>query len=335
MYASDIINRNRGVTLYINSVQKRQEFESGKSIRIDRQKGGVDYEYLKNVEFGNIIGFAYDTYIPLNIKSGSNPLIFAAYNMNEVLLGQRDASGIYVIFDDGSPLNDASGNPYTYIGKRMIDDGSIQIPTGGRDFFFFGTNYGGNNNIFWNSNNALTFGAISNPHIVSISKNTVPAILIGNYDRMCSSLYYSSYFSPGNIFSVLVIVVYFSDYYTDTSNFAQGKYQIRLIRELRGSNRQWVEVSVISAAPSPGYSNTALITYPSNRDASGNSLDANGHVVDETKNSPYDITDGTTFKNVCGTTFSTVSPQAGTSFLYESEKTGSSWRFIQNAYVPV
>jgi len=335
MYASDITNRNRGVTLYINSVLKKQEFESGTSIRIDRQKGGNDYQYLKNLEFGNIIDFTYDTYIPISIKYGANPVIFAIYNMNEINLGERDASGTYKIFDDGAPLNDASGNPFTFNGKRIIDDGSIQIPTGGRDFFFFGINYGAANNIYWNSNNALTFSPISNPHNVSISKNSVPAILIGNYDRMCSALYHSSYFSPGNLFSVIVIIAYFTDYYTDTSNFAQGKYQIRLIRELNGNNRQWVEVSVISSTPSPGYSNTASVTYPSGRDASGNSIDSNGSVVDSTKNSPYDITDGTTFQNICGTTFSTVSPQAGTSFLYQSESTGRYWNFINNAYIPI
>lgn len=328
MYASDIINRNRGVTLYINSVLKRQEFESGKSIRIDRQKGGVDYEYLKNIEFGNIVDFTYDTYIPLSLKFGQNPGIFAVYNMNQIDFDARDGGGTYIIYDSDPPS-------YTFNTKRIIGDGSIQIPTGGRDFYFFGINYGGNNNIFWNSNNALTFGAISNPNIVSISKNSVPAILLGNYDRMCSSLYYSSYFSSENLFSVLVIIVYFSDYFTNTSNFAQGKYQIRLIREINGNNRQWVEVSVISAVPSPGYSNTALITYPSGRDASGNSLDTNAIVVDQTKISPYDITDGTSFQNVCGSTFSTVSPQAGTNFVYQSDKTGSNWRFIDNAYVPV
>ena len=63
------------------------------------------------------------------------------YNMNEINLGERDASGTYTIFDDGAPLNDASGNPFTFNGKRIIDDGSIQIPTGGRDFFFFGINH--------------------------------------------------------------------------------------------------------------------------------------------------------------------------------------------------
>jgi hypothetical protein len=307
MYGSEITSRNRAQTVYINSVLKKQEFESGKSIRIERQKGGTDYEFLVNVDLGNRINLTYDTYLPLSLKSGANPTIFAVYNLSQV---------------------DFGGNP-------TIDDLCIQIPTGSRDFYFFGTNYGGNNNIFWNTNNALTFGSFGPPHIVSISKNTVPAILLGNYDRLCSALYYSSYFTPDTLFSVIVIVVYFSNYYTDTTNLSQGKYQVRLIRELKGNNRQWVEVTVISSVPSPGYSNNASVSYPSGTDASGNRIDSDGNIIDPTKNSPYDITNGTAFQNVTGSTFSTVSPQTGTSFLYQGDAKGDSWIFINNAYVPV
>jgi hypothetical protein len=336
MYGSDVTNRNRANTLYINSVLKNQEFTSGKSIRIDRQKGGTDYQYLTNVEFGNIIDTTYDTYLPLRIITGSNPNIFAIYNLNQINLGATDGLGAYLIYDAGTVPTDPSSNaPYTYNGGRMIDDGYIQIPTGGRDFYFFGINYGAANTIYWNANNALTFGSTGNAILASLSKNSVPAILIGNYDRTCSALYYSSYFSSGNLFSVLVIVAYFSDYYTDTSDFDKGKYQIRLIRELSGDKRQWVEVTVISAVPSPGYSNNRSVTYPSGLDASGNPIDSNSFVIDSTKNSPYDITNGTTFQNVCGTAFSTVSPQAGTSFLYQSDSTGTFWNFSNNAYVPV
>ena len=319
MYASDITNRNRAATLYINSVLKKHEFESGKSIRIDRQKGGNDYQYLTNVDFGNIIDFTYDTYIPLSIKYGQNTNIFATYNLNRV-----DFTGIY----------DSAPSALTYDGGSVIDDGSIPIPTGGRDFYFFGTNYGGTDCIFWDSNNALTFGSVGSPHLVSISKDTIPAILLGNYDRICSALYYSSYISETG-FSVLVILAYFSNYYTNSTNLDQGKYQIRLIRELAGNKRQWVEVSIISAPSSPGYSNNAAVSYPSGRDASGNSIDTDGNPIDSTKNSPYDITNGTAFQNVCGSTFSTTSPQAGTNFLYQSDSLGSTWTFIQNAYVPV
>jgi hypothetical protein len=335
MYGSEITRRNRAETVYINSVLKKQEFESGKSIRIERQKGGTDYEFLVNVDLGNRINLTYDTYFPLSIKSGANPTIFAVYNLSQVDFSGRDGSANYIINERGTPLTDPStGNPYTFNGLRIIDDGFIQIPTGSRDFYFFGTNYGGNNNIFWYTNNALTFGS-STSRVPSISKDFLPSILLGNYDRICSSLYYSSYFTQDTLFSVIVIIVYFSDYYTDTSNFAQGKYQIRLIRELKGNNRQWVEVTVISSVPSPGYSNNASVNYPSGTDASGNRIDSDGNRIDPTKNSPYDITNGTAFQNVIGSTFSTVSPQTGTSFLYQSDPLGNTWTFINNAYVPV
>jgi len=319
MYASDIINRNRAGTLFINSFQKKQEFESGKSIRIDRQKGGVDYEYLINVEFGGIINPTFNMYIPLSVKQGSNPTIFAVYNLN-----QLSFSGVT---DYGTGISDASNNRIT------LDDASIIIPVAG-DFFFFGTNYAATNNIYWNSNNALTFGAIAD-NTVSFSRNKIPAILLGNYDRMISKIYSSSYFSQGNLFSVTVILVYFSNYYTDIINLEQGKYQIRLIRELNGDKRQWVEVTIISDVASPGYSNNPTVTYPSGTDASGNPIDSNAQRIDSTKNSPYDITDGTTFQNVMGSLFSTASPQAGTTLLYRSDSTGSNWVFSNNAYVPV
>jgi hypothetical protein len=151
---------------------------------------------------------------------------------------------------------------------------------------------------------------------------------------LTTAVYHSRYFTETR-FSVIIIIVYFSDYYTDRTNLDQGKYQIRLIRELNGDKRQWVEVSIISAVSSPGYSNNAAVSYPSGTDASGNRIDSDGRRIDVTKNSPYDITDGTTFQNVIGTRFSTVSPQAGTNFVYQSDKTGTFWNFIDNAYVPV
>jgi hypothetical protein len=313
MYASDIINRNRAGTLFINFLQKKEEFESGKSIRIDRQKGGNDYEYLKNVEFGGLNNPMFNTYIPLSVKQGSNPTIFATYNLT-----QLSFSGIT---EYGSPVVD------------RLDDGSVRIQTAG-DFFFFGTNYAVANNIYWHTNNALTFGAISD-NTASFSKNKIPAILLGNYDRTTSKIYSSSYFSQANLFSITVILVYFSNYYTDTTNLEQGKYQIRLIREINGSKRQWVEVTVISEVGSPGYSNNAAVTYPSGTNGSGIPIDSNGSVIDSTKNSPYDISDGTNFLNVMGSLYSTASPQTGTTLLYQSDSTGTYWNFTNNAYVPV
>ena len=111
-------------------------------------------------------------------------------------------------------------------------------------------------------------------------------------------------------------------------------YEIRLIKETTGDQRQFVEVSVVSSPPSPGYS-SAAITYRSGSDVNGNPIDSNGFTIDQTKASPYNITDGVAFLNPCGTTFSTESPAAGTSFLFSSDSTGSTWTFTNNAYVNI
>lgn len=210
-----------------------------------------------------------------------------------------------------------------------LDDSFVSIPMGGMVFNFFGTNY--STNISWNSNNALVFGTTFNPNIVSISATTTRAILIGNYDRLCNSIYYSN--TSSSVYSITTLIITFSNYYTDIGP-PTYTYQIRLIKENINSQRQFVEICVITSPPSPGYS-SAAISYPSGTDASGNPIDSNGDIIDQTKASPYNITNGTSFLNPCGTTFSTVSPSAGTSFVFSSDSTGTNWTFTNNSYVNV
>ena len=88
---------------------------------------------------------------------------------------QIDFTGIYDAGGSSSPI------------PGVLDDANVPIPMGGMTFNFYGTNY--STNIFWNSNNAITFGAM-NPQIVSISHNTIPSILLGNYDRLLTKLSY-------------------------------------------------------------------------------------------------------------------------------------------------
>jgi hypothetical protein len=128
-----------------------------------------------------------------------------------------------------------------------------------------------------------------------------------------------------------IIQVEFYDYYTNTNPYPTYQYQIRLIKT---SSQQFVEVYVKSSPPSPGYS-TANITYPSGVDANGNPLDSNGNTIEPTKNSPYNISNGTNFLNPCGTTYSTSSPAANTSFVFSSDSTGTTWSFHNNSYVSV
>jgi hypothetical protein len=213
----------------------------------------------------------------------------------------------------------------------VLDDAIIPIPMGGMIFNFFGTNY--SNDINWNSNNALLFGSTFNPSVVSISATNAKSILIGNYDRLCTGVYYSN--TVTDIYSITTLIVTFTNYFTDTPPVSPTyKYQIRLIKENIDTQRQFVEVCIVSSPPSPGYS-TAAITYPSGSDINGNPIDSNATIIDQTKVSPYNITNGSTFLNPCGTVFSTSSPLAGTSFVFSSDSSGSNWTFSNNSYVNV
>ena len=207
---------------------------------------------------------------------------------------------------------------------NILDDGDVPIPMSNIVFNFFGTNY--STNLYWSSNNALIFGTPSPYLELNISRNLVPSILLGNYDRFLKTFYYKNIVNKN--YSITVLRVTFYDYYTNTISDSTYQYQIRLIKENVGYKRQFVEVYVISSPPSPGYS-TAINTYPSG------SIDSNGNTIDTTKNSPYNITNGTNFLNPCGSTYSTSSPIANTSFVFSSDSTGTSWVFNNNSYVSV
>lgn len=340
MYASDVTKRNRDQSLYVNLQQQTDQFLSGKSIRIMRQGGGIDYAYMTQLAEGELESTFLLAELPIQVTSGNGDIPSGPDGLAQISFAGITDAGTLPANASGTTYPgffDASGN------RNSIDDAGIQIPTGGMDFFFFGTNYGSANTIYWNTNNAITFGQIPNQNTVSISKNTVPAILLGNYDRYCTGLYYRSFSTVskgGAQFKILIIQAHFSNYYTDTAGSplgpsTAGKYHIRLIREQSGAKRQWVEVSVISGVNSPGYSNNPSVSYPSGTDASGNRVDANSQRIDSTKNSPYDITDGSNFANVVGTTYSTASPATGTSFVYQSDSLGNTWQFFNSGYLNI
>jgi hypothetical protein len=126
------------------------------------------------------------------------------------------------------------------------------------------------------------------------------------------------------------------NYYTDTPPVSLiYSWRVRLIKENTRSQRQFIEVCVgPTAILSPGYS-SAISTYPSGLDVNGNPIDSNGLIIDQTKNSPYNITNGTTFLNLCGSTFGTTSPPANTSFVFQSDSNGINWTFLNNSCVNV
>jgi hypothetical protein len=351
-----VIRRNRNAIIAYNLQQQQAAFDAGLTTHIVRQGGGSDYQFVNDISQAEVEtpGLLLTTVTPIGIKSGNNILTlnlieFTRINFNEIDDRRptlfTDGSGNYILDSSGNPTTDSSGTPLlTATGNPVLDDSTIRIPTRGMNFYFFGINYGSNNNIYWNTNNVITFGNTYNLNTVSFNPNTIPAILVGNYDRLCSELYYKNYTIYKlsiPVANITTIIVEFADYYTDTTNFEAGKYQIRFIREAAGRERQWVEVSVISSPLHPGYSTN--VTGPINpagynNDASGNRvsmIDSNGNTVNSTKVSPYDITDGTAFLNVAGTTYSGASPPNGTSFVYQGDSDGYSWVFINNAYVDI
>jgi hypothetical protein len=73
---------------------------------------------------------------------------------------------------------------------NTLDDGDVPIPMAGIVFNFFGTNY--STNMYWSSNNALVFGTPNPQFEVNITRNLLPAILLGNYDRMLKTFFYKN-----------------------------------------------------------------------------------------------------------------------------------------------
>ena len=331
MYASDLTHKKRAAAIYKNSQLQKEWFASGGTIRILGQKGGNDYAYMTQLEEGCIQDECWKLYVPLNPQAGNSQEPLDLLRMAQVNLGATDANGNSILYDSGY----GQSTTYLLLGIPVIDDGSIKIPTGTQNFLFNGYDYGAANEIHWNSNGAITFGYLANQNIVSISAGDIPAVLVGNYDRLTSKFYYSNYNIKNNTFSVTKIVVMLTDYYTDTTGLDIAKYQIRFIKEFNGRQRQWIEVNVISAPGSPGYSNNTSISYPSGTDASGNNKESNGLLIDSTKNSPWDITNGTSSLNLLGTEFSSAHPPAGTTILYQSDREGRIWTGSANAYFNV
>lgn len=328
MYASDLTHKKRAATIYKNSQLQKEWFATGGTIRILGQKGGNDYSYMTQLEEGCVQDECWKLYVTLNPQAGNSQEPLDLSTMVEVKLDGSNSSGNAIIYDTGY----GPTSPKLVLGVPVIDDGSIKIPTGSQNFLFNGVDYGAANQIFWNSNGAITFGYLTNQAIVSLSAANIPAILIGNYDRLTTKFYYSNYNIKNNMFSVTKFVVMLANYYTNTTGLDAVKYQIRLIKEFRGSQRQWIEVSVISAPSSPGYSNNISVSYPSGTDASGNNIDSNGSRIDPTKNSPWDITNGTSFLNLLGNRFSATPPVAGTTILYQGDREGRVWTASVNSF---
>jgi hypothetical protein len=335
MYASDLTHKKRAATVFRNLQLQKEWFATGQTIRILGQKGGNDYAYMTHLEEGCVADTCWQLYVPIRNKFGNGPVSGSTSGMVRIFTGAVDTLGnnISVDMNNQTIYDSGYGSQVPYAG--ILDDSFITIPMGGMDFFFNSVNYGVSNGIAWNSNNMLVFGPQFDPNLVSLNKNVANAIMMGNYDRLCSNIHYENIRLSEGSFNITRFIVSFSNYYTDTTDFYAGKLQVRLIKENTGNMRQWVEVGVISAPSSPGYSNNTNVNYPSGVDTSGNRVDSNGDIIDQTKNSPWDISNGTKFLQVAGNQYSTAFPVAGTTILYESDKTGTNWTFSPNMYVPI
>ena len=310
MYASDLTLKKRAQAVYSDISRQKALFSQGAIFRINYQKGGTDYSYMMELEQGCINNKCF--------LGGVTELA----SVNEDGKTSMDLTG-------ATYMDLALSIDYAYAIPGTIDDGIVLLTMGTTSFYFFGTEYNASNPLFWSSNCAILFedpgtalASIQSNNSMYVTSVNLPhgAILLGNGDRRLDNLYVRD--DSKNGFSILTIFVFYEDFTSTTSTPNTGVYQVRIIRELTGLRRQWIEVRVSVAPTNPGY-------------IAGQGVDTYGTTIDPTKLSPYNITNGTNFLNLCGTTFSTVGPPAGTSFTFESDSTGSSWGFQNHTYVPV
>jgi len=314
MYASDLTNRKRAQVVYSDISKQKALLASGSISRINYQKGGNDYAYMIELEQGCINNLCSTPgYVRVNASNVSY-----ATDMNTGGATQVDLS---LLNEIGYPI------------ANTLDDGYIPIPMNGMQFYFFGSLQ---TQMFWSSNCAIVFrdpglriinipgdtaylNSVNVPLAYRVTTGPLPAILLGNIDRRLDALYINN--SSTDNYAIITLFVFYENLSATISTPNTGQYRVRIIKELVGQGRQWIEVSVLVSPTTPGYI--------------AGDLDTDSTITDSTKLSPYNITDGTAFINLCGSTFSRVGPAAGTSFFFESDSTGSNWVFRNNSYIPV
>ena len=374
MYSSELTNRKRAQVLYSDLARQKKDFTDGKLFRMTYQKGGTDYSYMMELEQGCINNTCTGE-ADLNYSAGDVITImdktYAIYIDPIPLI----ASGTCIEYGYAIYVDPATGNSICHIDQSgnvaddtqwytrnsagtvlhpgvntappagsylTCDDVYLPLPIGNVQFYFFGIPYT-NNQIYWSTNCALLFGttvggvAFSPPdhRIVSVRSDSCPAVLLGNGDRRLDKLYIRDDSVSGKYY-IITLFVYYEGYNRQMLHETNpADYQVRLIRELTGFNRQWIEVRMrtkpldANGADSPGYTSGMLTSDTS-------PVPPYGYIyADANLNSPYNITDGTTYYNPCGSTFATVNPVNGSSMTFESNATGTNWTFRNNTSVPV
>jgi len=284
----------------------------------------------------------------------------------QVEYNDASLSTIMPTLDDGNFNVPMNGNDFYFFGYNAGAAGDIYWNSNNAIFFGEPTTIP---NLGWEA--LVSFGPTdgyrdtSNP-LPAPGKGFVPTfgkyMLLGNYDRRVTNFYTSQFTTLNGEYFISKFVAVFDDYYlyaqkpgaTDviqpTTPPEQGIFSVRLIRELVRTNRQWIEVSVIQSPPTPGYIADTTVSYPSGtftaKDSAtppnvipsiynGLPADSNGYLIDPAKISPYDICNGTSLINICGTTFSKASPPTGTTFIFQGDSQGNNWIFKNNAHFPL
>jgi len=160
----------------------------------------------------------------------SKPVVVVDYMLSGNVRGSMSTS------DNGSGMG-INGSILSNI--TGVDDSSTAItnptiPSFGFPFFFFGTDYGSSNTIYWSTNQVLQFG--TNTGTITWSQTTGRGILLGNADRRTNSAYVFPFYTRNN-HSIKRLVVNHANYYGTSGSEIQ--MEIRLIR---GPSYQYVEI---------------------------------------------------------------------------------------------
>jgi hypothetical protein len=241
---------------------------------------------------------------------GANPISLSEYYLNS---GTGYTSGISGIPNTSSSISlsqfrgksklvnymisgNVRGNMSETGGTKIDsltgqDDVSSYIGNNNFPFYFFGTDY--NNNMFWSSNQVLTFGAAN--ATIGFTSTTGKGILLGNADRRCNFI---TPIPTANIngYSIYKLVISHSNFYGTAGSEIQ-----MVIRIIRGGpdtqDAQYIEVRM---------------SYWTAANAG-----------------TWNITDGSAFKD----TFGSYAPGDGQSFVLKSNLSGNNWQFFNNYYI--
>lgn len=198
-------------------------------------------------EFGGTNPIGLNEYYTTGYASGVTGIPASGQiSLNQFYGKSKPASGGYTNY---MTAGNVAGNMDTTNGSGMgidgVDDSYGGIGTVGFPFYWFGADYGSSSAIYWNTNQALTFGNASTQY-TNWSPGTARGVLMGQYDRRTNwSRFYTPYTT--NSHSVKRINVNQANYYATSGSEIQ--MEIRLIR---GPEYQYIEIRMAYWAAGTG-----------------------------------------------------------------------------------